>query len=74
MNRGKEGRPYGLSNTYIQFLTTIRHPYLMPYHQLEGFTCGLNRLMLYLPSGDHSSFLKQSLSLDPDPYQNLRDT
>ena len=31
MNRGKEGRPYRLSRTYIQFLTAVRYLYGMPY-------------------------------------------
>jgi len=38
MNHAKEGRPYKLTPTHIQFLTAIRHLYGVPYRQLEGFT------------------------------------
>ena len=54
MNRGKEGRPYRLSRTYIQFLTAVRYLYRMPYRQLEGFTRALHRLVPQLPPGDYS--------------------
>ena len=37
MNHAKEGRPYKLTPTYIQFLTAFRLLYGVPYRQLEGF-------------------------------------
>ncbi len=33
MNQGKEGRPYKLTPSYIQLLTTVRYLYRMPYRQ-----------------------------------------
>ena len=52
MNHGKEGRPYKLTPTYIQFLTAFRILYGVPYRQLEGFTRSLHKLIPQLPSGD----------------------
>jgi len=66
MNHGKEGRPYKLTPTYIQFLTAIRYLYGVPYRQLEGFTRSLHRLAPQLPLGDHSCLRKRSLTLNPD--------
>ncbi len=74
MNREKEGRPYRLSRTYIQFLTAVRYLYGMPYRQLEGFTRALHRLVPQLPPGDYSGLRKRSLALDPDPYEPLKET
>ena len=74
MNRGKEGRPYRLSRTYIQFLTAVRYLYGMPYRQLEGFTRALHRLVPQLPPGDYSGLRKRSLALNPDPYEPLKET
>jgi hypothetical protein len=73
MNQGKEGRPYSLSRTYIQFLAAVRYLYGMPYRQLEGFTRRLHRLVPQLPPGDYSGLRKRSLALNPDPYKPLRD-
>lgn len=74
MNHGKEGRPYKLTPTYIQFLTTVRYLFQIPYRQLEGFTRALHRLVPQLPSGDYSGLRKRSLGLDPDPYERLKET
>jgi len=74
MNRGKEGRPYKLTPTYIQFLTAVRHLYGVPYRQLEGFTRSLHRLVPQLPAGDYSGLRKRSLDLDPSPYLHLKET
>ena len=74
MNHGKEGRPYKLTPTYIQFLTAVRYLYQMPYRQLEGFTRSLHRLVPQLPPGDYSGLRKRSLALNPDPYQALKET
>ncbi len=49
MNHGKEGRPYKLTPTYIQFLTAFRILYSVPYRQLEGFTRALHKLIPQLP-------------------------
>ncbi len=73
MNRGKEGRPYSLSRTYIQFLTAVRYLYDMPYRQLEGFTRALHRLVPQLPAADYSGLRKRILALNPDPYQPLKE-
>ena len=74
MNHGKEGRPYKLTPTYIQFLTAFRILHSVPYHQLEGFTKALHRLVPQLPPGDYSGLRKRSLNLNPDPYQALKET
>ncbi len=74
MNHGKEGRPYKLTPTYIQFLTAFRILYSVPYRQLEGFTRALHKLVPQLPPGDYSGLRKRSLGLDPDPYQALKET
>jgi len=74
MNQGKEGRPYKLTPTYIQFLTAVRHLYRVPYRQLEGFTRALHRLIPQLPPGDYSGLRKRSLDLDPSPYLHLKET
>ncbi|HRU81544.1 MAG TPA: transposase [Candidatus Methanomethylicus sp.] len=44
MNRGKEGKPFRLTNSYVKFLAVVRYLYGMPYRQLEGFTRALERL------------------------------
>jgi len=54
MNRGKEGKRFSLTNSHIKFLNVVRHPFSMPYRQLEGFAKALNRLVPALPSGDYS--------------------
>ena len=74
MNHEKEGRPYKLTPTYIQFLTAVRYLYGIPYHQLEGFTRSLHRLVPQLPPGDYSGLRKRSLALNPDPYRHLKET
>ena len=74
MNHGKEGRPYKLTPTYIQFLTAFRFLYSVPYRQLEGFTRALHRLVPQLPPGDYSGLRKRSLALNPDPYRHLKET
>jgi len=74
MNHGKEGRPYKLTPTYIQFLTAFRYLYGVPYRQLEGFTRSLHKLIPPLPPGDYSGLRKRSLALNPDPYQALKKT
>ena len=60
MNHGKEGYPYKLTPTYIQFLTAIRYLYDVPCRQLEGFTRALHRLVPPLPPGDYSPQKTQS--------------
>jgi hypothetical protein len=74
MNHGKEGRPYKLTPTYIQFLTAFRYLYGVPYRQLEGFTRSLHKLVPQLPPGDYSGLRKRSLALDPNPYRHLKET
>jgi len=74
MNHGKEGRPYKLTPTYIQFLTAIRYLYGVPYRQLEGFTRALHKLVPQLPPGDYSGLRKRGLALGLDPYRALRES
>jgi hypothetical protein len=68
MNHAKEGRPYKLTPTYIQFLTAFRILYSVPYRQLEGFTRALHKLVPQLPPCDCSGLQKRSPALNPDPY------
>ena len=49
MNRGKVGRPYMLTERYVEFLAVVRYLFCFPYRQLEGFTRALNRLLPRLP-------------------------
>jgi len=36
MNRGKVGRPYTLTDKYVEFLVVVRYLSCFPYRQLEG--------------------------------------
>ena len=74
MNRGKEGRPFTLTNSYTRFLTIVRYLFTMPYRQLEGFTIALHKLLPRLPSGDYSGLRRRILNLDLSPHQELRDS
>jgi hypothetical protein len=72
MNINKIGRPFALTDGYIEFLTVVRYLFNMPYRQLEGFTRSLNRLVTSLPCVDYSSIRKRSLNLDLDLASVLR--
>jgi len=63
MNRGKVGRPYMLTERYVEFLAVICYLFCLPYRQLEGFTRALNRLVPRLPSADYSGLRRRILSL-----------
>jgi len=68
MNRGKEGRPFALTNSHIVFLAVVRYLFGLPYRQLEGFTRALNRLLPRLPSADYSGLRRRILEVDLSPY------
>jgi len=70
MNRGKEGKPFRLTNSYVQFLAVVRYLYGMPYRQLEGFTRALGRIV-GVPSGDYTSLRKRVLEMDMGPFEGL---
>jgi transposase len=72
MNDGKVGRPFKLTERYIEFLMVVRYLFSMPYRQLEGFTGALNRLIPKLPSADYSWVRRRILRLDLSPYKSLR--
>lgn len=72
MNEGKVGRPYALTERYMEFLSVVRYLFLMPYRQLEGFTRALGRLVPKLPSADYSGLRRRILRLDLSPYENLK--
>jgi len=74
MNKGKEGRPYTLTNSYLRFLAVVRCLFYMPYRQLEGFARALHRLVPKLPSGDYAGLRRRILELDFSPHQELRDS
>jgi len=72
MNRGKEGRPFTLADSCIEFLGVVRYLFTMPYRQLEGFTRALNRLVPRLPPADYSGLRRRILKLNPSPYEELK--
>jgi len=61
MNHGKVGRPYMLTERYVEFLSVVRYLFCFPYRQLEGFTRALNRLVPRLPSADYSGLRRRIL-------------
>ncbi len=70
MNRGKEGKHYKLTTSYVRFLAVVRYLYGMPYRQLEGFTRALGR-MVEVPSGDYTGLRRRVLSIDMSPFSAL---
>jgi hypothetical protein len=74
MNKHRIGRPYTLSNSYIQLLTAVRYLYGLPYRQLEGFTRALHTLVPDMPTGDYSSLRKRILGQPVDPYRHLAES
>jgi len=74
MNTGKVGRPYALTDRYVEFLTVVRFLFSMPYRQLEGFTRALNRLLPNLRSADYSGLRRRILRLDLSPYEALKES
>jgi len=71
MNRGKEGKPFKLTDSYIQFLAVVRYLYGMPYRQLEGFTRALGNIV-DVPSGDYTGLRRRVLELDMGPFEGLQ--
>ncbi|MEM4007181.1 MAG: transposase [Nitrososphaerota archaeon] len=45
LNNGKVGRPFKITDRYVEFLMVVRYLFSIPYRQLEGFTRALNRLI-----------------------------
>lgn len=72
MNSGKVGRPYMLTERYVEFLSVVRYLFGFPYRQLEGFTRALNRLVPRLLSADYSGLRRRILCLDLSLYEPLR--
>jgi len=70
MNRGKEGKRYKLTNSYVHFLAVVRYLFSMPYRQLEGFARALGSIV-NVPSGDCSGLRRRTLELDMSPYEGL---
>ena len=64
VNEGKVGRPYTLTDRYMEFLMVVRYLFSMPYRQLEGFSRGLNRMVPRLPPADYSGLRRRILGLD----------
>ena len=64
VNRGKEGRPFTLTSSHIEFLAVVRYFFSLPYRQLEGFTKVLNRLLPELLPADYSRLRKRVLGVD----------
>jgi len=55
MNCKKVGRPYRLTDRYVEFLAVVRYLFFMPYRQLEGFTRGLSRYVDGLAAPDYTT-------------------
>ncbi|MBS7635412.1 transposase [Candidatus Bathyarchaeota archaeon] len=72
LNRGRVGRPFKLTDRYVEFLTVVRYLFSMPYRRLEGFTRALNRLIRRLPSADYLWIRRRILTLNLSPYDSLR--
>jgi len=66
------GRPYVLTDGYVEFLAVVRYLFCFPYRQLEGFTRALNRLVPRLPSADYSGLRRRILGLDLSLYESLK--
>ena len=64
MNLVKVGRPYTLTDSHMRFLSVVRHVFVMPYRQLEGFSRGLNRMVPKLPPADYSGLRRCIVRLD----------
>jgi hypothetical protein len=71
MNDGKVGRPFKLTDGYVEFLMVVRYLFSMPYRQVEGFTRALNRLIPKLPSADYSWVRRRILMLNLPLYESL---
>jgi hypothetical protein len=74
LNDGRVGRPFKLTDRYIEFLIVVRYLFSMPYRQVEGFTRALNRLIPRLPSIDYSWVRRRILMLNLSPYDSIRDS
>jgi hypothetical protein len=53
MNDCKVGRPFKITDMYIEFLAVVHHLFSMLYRQLEGFTRALNGLIPKLLSVEY---------------------
>ena len=71
MNRGKEGKPFKLTDSHVRFLAAVRYLYGMPYRQLEGFTRALGNIV-DVPSGDYTGLTRRVLELDMGPFEGLQ--
>ena len=69
MNRGKEGRPFTLTHSHIEFLAVVRYLFGLPHRQLGGFARALNRLLPKLPIADYSGIRRRILGTDLSPYE-----
>lgn len=67
MNKGKEGKPFKLTNSYVQFLALVSYLYGIPYRQLEGFTRTMERLA-DVPIGDYSALRRRVVAVDIAPF------
>ncbi len=71
MNRCKEGRPFTLTRSHIEFLAVVRYLFGLSYKQLEGFTMDLNRLLRRLSPADYSGLRRRVLEVDLSPYEDV---
>lgn len=71
MNRGKEGRPFTLTSSHIEFPAVVRYLSGLPYRLLEGFKMALNRLLPRLPPADYSGLRRRILGIDISLHESL---
>ncbi len=71
MNRCKEGRPFTLTRSHIEFIAVVRYLFGLSYRQLEGFTRALNRLLRRLSPADYSGLRRRVLEVDLSPYEDF---
>lgn len=64
-NKGKKGRPFKISQKYIQLLALIRKLYGLSYRELEIFTKCLNKI-IGLPFADYAGLRRRIIKSDID--------
>ncbi|MEM0349996.1 MAG: transposase [Candidatus Caldarchaeum sp.] len=75
INEGKRGRPFKITNSYVEFLAVFRYVFVR-FRQLEGFTISLRRMFHILPSIDYSWIRRRVLRLGIDlrPLEALKES
>jgi len=72
MNDCKVGRPFKLTDRYVEFMAVVRYLFSMPYRRIEDFTRTLNRLIPKIPSADYSRIRRRILTLNISLCDSIR--